>query len=66
MRFQEVNRVPIFVCNCIRCGKSMQSDKEFKILADLDGEPFKAYYCSPCKETVEFQHLSSLKGENNS
>lgn len=34
---------------CCQCGKRMVlSRAEPTIYADLDGEPFKAYYCADC------------------
>ena len=35
-----------FVFNCIACGKRTYNTEEW--FADLDGEPFKAYYCQVC------------------
>ena len=32
---------------CASCGKMKEARKMF---ADLDGEPFKAYYCSECTQ----------------
>ena len=33
---------------CLKCGKHK---KPFQMLADLDGEPFVAYYCKNCEES---------------
>ena len=36
---------------CVKCGKQMVLSKaEDPIYADLDGEPFKAYYCTKCAQ----------------
>jgi uncharacterized protein YlaI len=38
---------------CLDCGKRLVlSRAEPPIYADLDGEPFKAYYCPDCAETL--------------
>jgi hypothetical protein len=47
MRIEKVDASPIFRTWCIVCGRRLESDKE-PIFADLDGEPFKAYYCAAC------------------
>lgn len=31
--------------NCIVCGERMKSSE---LMADICGEPFKAFYCKPC------------------
>jgi hypothetical protein len=40
-------QTPKFRAACIRCGMPHDSDK---LLADLDGIPFRAYYCDPCAQ----------------
>jgi hypothetical protein len=38
---------------CLGCGKRMVLSKaEPPIYADLDGEPFRAYYCPACVAAV--------------
>lgn len=36
---------------CRLCGTEYSSSR-LGYYADLDGEPFKAYYCSPCAITI--------------
>lgn len=43
MNIQPVNQNPQFRANCIVCNIQC-----IPVWADLDGEPFKAYYCNPC------------------
>jgi hypothetical protein len=38
-----------FTCTCIRCGRRIEGQSPR--FADLDGVPFRAYYCPPCAET---------------
>ena len=52
MRFEIVNASPIFRTWCINCHGKLYSESQ-RIWADLDGKPFKAYYCEPCKLKVE-------------
>jgi hypothetical protein len=37
---------------CCRCNESTLF---INALADLDGEPFRAFYCQPCAETATKQ-----------
>jgi hypothetical protein len=40
-----------FQCHCIKCGLKQWAgdvDGQAPVYADITGEPFKAYYCSPC------------------
>lgn len=57
MRMQ-INRWNItgwpFVYTCLRCGEQHTSSTGY--CADLDGEPFKAYYCLPCGSALKIQH----------
>lgn len=39
---------PEFFFCCIRCGDRTSSKAEAGSVADLDGMPFRAYYCGPC------------------
>jgi len=57
MRLQQVTGRP-FTITCHACGRrAVAGDKaeEYRdrvpgpVFADLDGEPFKAYYCSECQ-----------------
>lgn len=52
MRIVNVNGVPPLIYTCCSCGCSMNSKNE-TVFADLDGEPFKAYYCNDCMVLVE-------------
>ena len=36
---------------CLRCNGRVVSP-DYKVYADLDGVPFRAYYCEPCKEIL--------------
>lgn len=49
---------------CIGCGKRMLLSKaEPPIYADLDGEPFKAYYCGDCaRERMQAASLAHDRG----
>jgi hypothetical protein len=61
MRIQPVTG-PAFRTKCICCDKSLTAGTQGldsfgrlltdKVFADLDGEPFKAYYCEDCVITV--------------
>lgn len=51
MRMQQVTGA-YFVAWCIKCGKRLERN-DWPIWADLDGEPFKAYYCAECKQETE-------------
>lgn len=44
---QPVSTPPVFSCRCCCCNKAMQTDRE-EVYADLEGTPFKAYYCATC------------------
>lgn len=37
-----------FTFTCHRCMKNYRSDTNPEARADLDGAPFRAYYCPPC------------------
>lgn len=51
-----------FTVTCIACGTlTRQRDGLF---ADLDGEPFRAYYCAPCANSIKF-NTTPFKQENN-
>lgn len=50
MNLKPVNpKSPAFNARCYRCGKLTQSKD---LYADLDGAPFKAYYCRECTQIV--------------
>ncbi len=49
-RFKKVGGCQFFA-RCYRCEKKLYIKDEF--WADLDGEPFKAYFCHSCKKEVE-------------
>jgi len=54
MRLELVNPTPVFQVTCIACGRKMLSNQE-PIYADLDGEPFRDYYCAE----------DSIRGQQN-
>jgi DNA-directed RNA polymerase subunit RPC12/RpoP len=44
---------PVFFVKCVKCGERISNDPRQNkdggpLLADLDGEAFKAYYCATC------------------
>jgi hypothetical protein len=53
---------PAFSVTCLNCKKGFMAgspgidrfgrETTSKIYADLDGEPFKAYYCEPCSNII--------------
>lgn len=43
-----------FVFTCLACGRRADNTEEW--FADLDGEPFKAYYCQPCGNAKQILH----------
>jgi hypothetical protein len=45
MKIREVHPAR-FICWCTRCG--MRLEKNIPKWADLDGEPWVAYYCHEC------------------
>lgn len=49
---------PLFYFFCIACNKESRSDCGH---ADLDGEPFKAYYCSHC--TADLKSTAINRGQ---
>jgi len=49
MKLTKVNPFPSFVVLCFNCNKRLYSWEE-DIFADLEGKPFKDYYCKACKE----------------
>lgn len=54
---------PIFTAHCTRCLRVFKSDNLF---ADLEGEPFKSYYCNDCamiKTEQRIPHNLIIKGE---
>jgi len=59
MRFIKVesarNTVLVFCCRC-ECKLYVESngrEQPYPVWADLDGEAFKAYYCTECKQQEE-------------
>lgn len=52
MRLQRVNQTLGFYFTCIKCAFHGLSYKVKEVWADLDGEPFKAYYCEICVKEV--------------
>jgi hypothetical protein len=55
MKLAKVNPCPVFLVTCIKCGKKVMSDIQ-PTYADLDGKPFKDYYCFKCVD------YSKIKG----
>ena len=51
MKMHLVTPEPAFLTHCIKCAKRLDSIGEV-IYADLDGAPFKDYYCGPCTVRV--------------
>lgn len=54
MRLEQVTGRP-FIVFCLKCGKKQYAgdvDGQKPVYADMDGEPFKAYYCSECVESL--------------
>lgn len=47
MRLKTVATPPHFIVKCFKCGRQVNTANE-PLLADLDGEAFKAYYCTRC------------------
>ena len=45
---------------CVACGKANTTDRDPEARADLDGEPFKAYYCGPCAVTHRMNNPGAL------
>jgi hypothetical protein len=47
-------RKPSFAFTCKKCERHLmagqQADQGREVYADLDGEPFKTYYCADCVE----------------
>lgn len=42
-----------FACHCLKCGERKYAgdvEGQQPVYADITGEPFKAYYCSPCAQ----------------
>jgi len=60
MRFEHVDPKPTFTVICCDCNRTLQSDTE-SIFANLDGEPFRAYYCRRCMVVVsrEFKNIEA-------
>ena len=58
MNLRPVAPLPTFRCVCITCGKAMLSSKEV-VFADLEGEPFKAYFCARCASEPHGSPLAS-------
>jgi len=43
---------PSFYCQCLRCKKNLYHPED-EVFADLEGEPFKAYYCEECSRVLQ-------------
>ncbi len=59
MRLQIVGGQTL-ILNCIKCQGKVSSDLAF---ADLDGEPFKAYYCPDCARKVQVADLDRFTAQ---
>ena len=55
MRLQKVGG-PTLQLVCIRCGGRFSSAS---MLADLDGVPFRAYYCAPCAAVRRAERMAA-------
>lgn len=49
--------VQTLLARCVACGGHVRSDTGF---ADLDGEPFRAYYCAACGAAARRPELPPL------
>ena len=56
---EPVSSHPVFQCRCSWCDVVLWSDAN-KVFADLDGEPFKAYFCLGCATTAK-QEAAEVK-----
>lgn len=63
MRLAKVSAKPAFLVTCKLCGKKAYSN-EIMWYADLDGEPFKVYYCADCYDIVHAEEY--LENESRS
>lgn len=55
-----------FFYTCVACHKQKASDDKPAGFADLDGEPFKTYYCNPCAVEAFYQEVNDIAtGQNN-
>ena len=58
MRLGKVTGRP-FIVFCLKCGEKLyggdvdSESPKYPVYADLDGEPFKAYYCAQCAKEVQ-------------
>ena len=50
--FRQVSGKPLNY-RCISCGRMVDASRE-AVFADIEGEPFKAYYCEPCKNKLDY------------
>jgi hypothetical protein len=41
------------VVKCAKCSEKIRPSYVDSMFADLDGEPFKAYYCAPCANWLD-------------
>jgi hypothetical protein len=57
MKLVKVNPTPVFLVTCIKCGKNYHSDTAVTY-ADLEGKPFKDYYCVNC--LTVFPHVKEV------
>lgn len=60
MRFARVKSYPWIEVYCCRCDRLRTRESLFELWADLEGEPFEAYYCSSCKDALEQEYTSPL------
>lgn len=47
---------PTFWPKCIGCGQFVQAGEGSDAFADLDGEPFVAFYCGMCARALDGEH----------
>jgi hypothetical protein len=56
MNLQEVNPTPVFHVTCKGCGDRLWTNRD-KVFADLDGDPFRAYFCGKCAGQVSRKEM---------
>ena len=59
MNLQKVTGKP-FRCTCVQCGWRNSTDNE-DFTADLDGKPFKDYYCSKCTQKLNAETIKLMR-----
>lgn len=53
MRLVTVRPEPRFTYTCYQCKRKGVTDPDgWSVYADTEGEPWKAYYCTPCAKNT--------------